>query len=556
MIAESLAALLPSSWASTSFDALNPRDPAIARILGLGSNVKSKVRVDPDTVLGIPAVMRGVNILSNAMMKCRPLIYKRIPNGSEDDKERDKAHSSWKFVTKRANRFLSAGDFRKTLTSWGIYRGNGLGWIERDVAGRIIQGIPLPPDRSGMLIVRDGRSLDGSEDPRPGDEIMYYTQVGGEIRRLAAEDVIHIRGFSANGYWGVDIIDVLCETFGLSIAARDYSATFFGQGATPSGIVFAPTGLSAKGQEDFTERVRKAGEGLGRSHRLMILEETAKYEQISVDPEKAQLLATRQFSLIDVANVLGIQAHKLGDTSRMAYNSLEQSNQEHLDDDLDPWLQIWENELTEKCLTEDEKDDDTHFVEFNRKSLVRVNLQARTSRHQFERQNGLATANDILRQENSRPIGAVGDTYMVPANMTVLTSDGLPIIRGQAAPEPQPRPEREEDPEQSDRAAYHEVAIHEVERLAKRATGEAVRQSKQGPAAFLSFLDQLPQWTHQPARIAPLLEASAAYIHGRLNKFTEAPYAAGELQANVLAATDDIITHTVRLAREHLEAPR
>lgn len=555
MIAECLAALLPGSWAATSIDALNPRDPAIVKMLGLGQNVKSKVRVDGDTVLGVPAVLRGVNIISDAMMNCRPLIYKRIPNGGEDDKERDKAHPSWRFVTKRANPMMSAGYFRKTLTAWSILRGNGMGYLVRNIHGEVVEGVPLLPDKSGMAVFRDGRQLEGDTDVHEGDTVLYWTIVGGEVRRLLPENVIHIKGLSSNGYWGVDIVDALREAFGLAIAAQDFSASFFGHGATPSGVVFAPVGLQEKQQKEFVEKVRKANEGLGRAHKLMILEDTAKYQQITIDPEKAQLLGTRQFSLIDIANVIGIQAHKLGDTSRMAYNSLEQSNQEHLDNDLDPRLQSWEDALTETCLTEREKDEDTHLIEFNRKSLVRVNLQARTARHQFERQNGLATANDILRQENQRPIGPVGDTYMVPANMTVLTSDGLPVIRGQAAPEPQPRPDREEeDPEQEARAAYHEVALHEVERLAKRATSEAQRQSKQGSAAFLAYLEQLPQWTHQPARIAPLLEAGAIYIHGRLNRFTEAPYAAAELQANVLAATEDIITNTVRLAREHLEA--
>ena len=547
MIADYLAALLsPPRSGSRSWDRLDPKDPAIAKILGMGNNVRSKVRVDGGTVLAIPAVLRGVSIIGNAMMKVRPSIYKRLPNGGEDDKERDKAHSSWRFVNRRANDYMSAGYFRKMLTSWAILRGNGLGYIQRNANSDIIEAIPLLPDRSGMAIFRDGQKL----SPDAGVQ-------QGELRKLLPENVIHIKGMSHNGYWGIDIVDALAETFGLSIAPRDFSAAFFGQGATPTGIVFAPTGLKKEDQKDFSERLRAANEGLGKAHRLMILEDTAKYQQLTIDPEKAALIATREFERVEIADVIGIQPHKIGDSSRVSYNSLEQSNQEHLDDDLDPWLQVWEDELEFKCLTEEEKENDSHLIEFNRKALVRVNLAARTARHQFERQNGIATANDILRQENQRPIGDVGDTYMVPANMTVLGKDGLPIIKGQAAPETSPRdrppedPPEDEDDANNDRGAFRELALFEVERLTKRAMGEAARQAKNGDKSFIAFLDQLPTWTHEPACIAPVLKAAAANIRSQLEQM---PSTANGLEAAVQAAAERIAAETLSLAREQLEA--
>lgn len=551
MIATALASMF-GDRAATSIDPLHPRDPALVKMFGLGGNAKSGVRVDGETVLSLAPVLRGVDIIGNALMKVRPHIFKRLAQGGEDDKERDRSHSSWKFVTKRAHPLISAGFFRKTLTSWAILRGNGLAYVHRDGAGRILHGLPLLPDRSGMAIFRRGTQLIGEADVQEDDEIRYWTIVGGAVRRLLPENVIHIKGLSNNGFWGYDIVDVLCETFGSAIATRDFGSQFFGQGAMPGGIVFAPAGLKEAQQKAFAEKVRTASQGLGKAHRLMILEDTAKYEQISIDPEKAQLLGTRQFSLGELAAAVRIQPHKIGDTSRASYNSLEQSNQEHLDDDLDPWLQVWEDELEHKCLTEREKDTETHLVEFNRKALVRVNLQARTQRHQFERQNGMKTANQILRQENEPPIGAVGDTYMVPANMTVLDKDGLPIIRGQAAPEPRGRDPKPDD-NASIHAAYQELAMHAVERLAKRATAEAARQAKQGGAAYLSFLDELTAWTHQPASVAPLLESTCEVIHQRLAAFAEPPYLANELHANVTAAAAAIQAEAIAVAGKQLE---
>lgn len=549
MIANAFAAL----WGASAVDPVHPRDPGIVKMFGGSAQNKARVRVDGETVLSLPAVLRGVEILSNALMKVRPVIYRRIENGSEDDKERDRNHPNWRFITRRANPLMSAGFLRKQLTQWKTLHGNGLAALVRRGNGSIERAIPMLPDRSGMAIFRNGVKLPGDAAPHEDDEIWYWTVVGGELRKLRPENVLHIKGISNNGYWGLDLVDVLAETYGLAIAQRDYASTLFGKGALPAAVVFMPNGLKGDAQKDFAEKIKKAGEGLGKAHQFLMLEESAKVQQLSIDPEKAQMLEGRQFSIIEVANGIGIQPHKLGDSSRVAYNSLEQSNQEHLDDDLDPILQVWEDELEEKGLTEKEKENETHLIEFNRKSLVRVNLQARTLRDTFERTYGLATANDVLRRENQRPIGPVGDTFMVPANMTVLDPQGMPIIRGQVGPpEPQGVPQPRDD-QNADRDAYHQLALHEVERLARRATSEAVRQAKQGGGPFLTFLDQLPTWTHKPAAVAPLLSSVAGRIQELLGQYANPPYVAGDLVENLTTGADAIIAHALTHARSELE---
>lgn len=551
MIARALSNLLRGrrEGAASTVNLGHLRDPALTKLFGVGPTSRAGVRVDADAVLGIPAVLRGVEIISNATMKVRPLIYKRTPDGGgSDDKERDRDHKNWRVVTRRANPLMSAGYFRKTLTAWSILRGNGLGYLVRRGDGSIVEMLPLPPDRSGMAIFRNGVRQGAGTTPAVGDVVQYWTNVGGEIRRLDPADVIHIKGFSPNGYWGLDLVEACCETFGVSIAARNFSSSFFGNGALGSGIVFMPPGMKEETKKDFAKKLRDSSEGLGRAHRLLILEDSAKYQPMTIEPEKAALIGVLAAQRVDLAAVIGIQPHKVGDSSRVAYNSLEQSNQEHLDDDLDPRLQIWEDELEEKCLTEREKNEETHLIEFNRKALVRVNLQARTARHQFERTHGLASANDILRQENQRPLGPVGDTLMVPANMTILSPDGLPILRGQAAPDPPAAPASS-----GAAALAEELALHEVERLATRTTAEAVRRAKQGGAAFLGYLDELATRSHGPAGIADLLEATSGRLRAGLAAYVESPYAAADLVANVEASGPQLVAAAVAAARQEWE---
>ena len=57
-----------------------------------------------------------------------------------------------------------------------------------------------------------------------------------------------------------------------------------------------------------------------------------------------------------MANLLGVPAHKLGADIKSSYNSLEQENQDYLDQCLDFWLVRWEEECWDKLLTEEEKE--------------------------------------------------------------------------------------------------------------------------------------------------------------------------------------------------------
>lgn len=534
MIAERLA-----SWLTIrTLDPLNPRDPAIVRMLGMGNVSTSGVQVDSKTVLGYPAVYRGLNIIGNGLMKVRPIIYRRTLDG----KERDHNHPSWRCVTRRASANISAGLFRKSLTIVAVMRGNGLGYIERDAHGRVTDMFPLIPDSSGMAVMRNGQPIEAGDDVRFDDRIVYWTRVGGQMRTLDPSNVIHIKGFCTNGLWSPDVVDILQESLGIGLAAQSMASRFYGQGATSSGLLTMPPGLKGPQQDEFRTAITKGYSGLTKAHKFMILEDGAKFTPFTIEPDKAQFLQTREFETRQIANIIGVQAHKIGDVNRLSYNSLEQSNQEHLDDDLDPWLQVWEDELEAKCLTEDEQISDSHFIEFNRKALVRTNLTARTERHRFEREHGISSANDILKQENMDPIGPVGDTYMVPANMTVLDKSGMPIIQGT----PEPRGESREE--------FNALAMHEVERAVRRTCNEA-REASGDARKFLDFLAEIagePDWAMRPACVAPMILRAIHTVHARLDELTRPPYTANDLRANVAARLDSIHADALFEARNEL----
>lgn len=553
MIADMLATVL--------FDGAHPRDPGLVKLLGFSPETQSGARVDPRTALGLAAVFRGVNLIGNGVAKCRPHIYERLDAGGQPDpagrdKRRATDHPAALAITHRANQWMSASEFRKTLTAHAVLRGNGIAHVERNEAGVAIGYLPLLPDRTGMAVF--GVHVNEESQVASDAEILYWTKVGTEIRTILPENIVHIRGLSHNGAWGLDVIEVLRETLGLAIAARDCGAKFYGQGMLGSGILYMPATMRGPKQEEtvanFVASVKQQAQGLGRAHKLLVIEEGAKYEKLSVDPEVAQALQTREFSVREIAAILGCQPHKLGDTKRTSYASLEQANQEHLDDDLDPWLARWEEALEQVALTEEERETGSHYVECNRKALMRTNLSARGAYYTQARNGGWMSANDILRAEGEDPIGPQGDIYLVPANMTPADQAGA-AFNAAPAGDDRDAPEDTADDEAAARLAadYRAVALHEVNRLVTRSCEEAVRRAGKGGEEFVKFIEVIDNWCYEPVPLRPLLAAVGGRLAESFDKFTLPPYAAADLKTNVASAIDEIRADALKFAEQLTE---
>lgn len=466
-------------WGALTLDPVHPRDPQIRRMLGINTYSSSGVAVDEYKALGISTVWRGVNILANGVARPRLYAYQRL---SDDGRQRAVNHPAWPLVARKANPQMVASEFRRVLTHHALLWGNGTAYIVRDRGGRPLELLPLLPDRTRLVRVRGGAV---ETSPDGNGELLYVTRIGDEWRRLLPENVLHIRGLGYSGFWGYPVVELLANSLGAAIAARDFAGEFLGNGLIASGVITYEGALDEEQDERFKESVQDAHSGLGRRHRVMLLEEGMKFQQLTIPPEHAQLLQTREFQVRDVANVIGIQPHKLGDNSRTSYNSLEQANQEYLDDDLDPWLGRWEDECSDKLLSEREKQDETYYLEFNRASLYRMDLQSRTAFYQAGRQWGWLSRNDVRRKENMEPVEG-GDTYLEPLNMQPVNADPAEPAAAAAA-EPL-------------RITATALVRAELERVARQVGRQAKNKSKQ-PREFCTWLEKLAVRGQSPAAV-------------------------------------------------------
>ena len=221
---------------------------------------------------------------------------------------------------------------------------------------------------------------------------------------------------------GYSPIALAKNAIGISIACEEYGASFFGNGASPSGVLEHP------GVIKNPERVREAWHrayGSGNAHKTAILEEGMKYTPISIPNNEAQFLETRKFQIEEIARLYRVPLHMIGDLDHATFSNIEQQSLEFVKYTLDPWLVRWEQSLQKALLSDSEKGQ--YFIKFNVEGLLRGDYASRMQGYATARQNGWMSANDIreLEDMNLIPEEEGGNLYLVNGSMSRLSDAGI-----------------------------------------------------------------------------------------------------------------------------------
>lgn len=366
-----------------------------------GSN--TGVRVTEKRVLGYHAVWRGVNLISTDVGKLPLGTYRRVGTNREPVPE----HSTWWLLRHEPNPSTCPLVWLQTMQASALIRGNGYSYIDRDKLG-----VP-----TGMYII----DPDKIAPIRVGGETWYVYAPDGDWSnpaKLPAADVVHIRGLGGDSLQGHDVLSVLRDTFGGAIARRDHAGAYFRNGARPGGVLSFPKVLSKQAEDRQRENWARLHEGLNNSHKVAILQEGVTYTPFPGSARDAQMQEARAYDVIEISNVLGVPPHKLGDSSKVAYNSLGQENQAYYDGTLLGWLVLWSQELTRKLLTRDERRAG-YEVGHDFNQLMLANVEAKVSYATAAISGGWASVDEVRAMFGLNPIpGARGNEYGKPAPST------------------------------------------------------------------------------------------------------------------------------------------
>ena len=369
-------------------------------------------RVTERTAMQMTAVYSCVRILSETLASLPLHIYE----SSETNSRKATKHPLYKLLHDEPNPEMTSFIFRETLMTHLLLWGNAYAQIIRNGKGEVLALYPLMPDR--MRVDRDEYGQ------------LYYEYMlsdsdanakeSGAVR-LSTQDILHIPGLGFDGLVGYSPIAMAKNAIGMAIATEEYGAAFFANGATPSGILTHPGVI--KNPEAMRESWSK-GFGGRNSHKVAILEEGMNYTPISIAPNEAQFLETRKFQLNEIARIFRVPPHMVGDLEKSSFSNIEQQSLEFVKYTLDPWVSRFEQAMTRRLLTDDEKK--KYYIKFNVDGLMRGDYQSRMNGYATARQNGWMSANDIRALENLDLISDEegGNLYLINGNMLPLKNAG------------------------------------------------------------------------------------------------------------------------------------
>jgi len=253
---------------------------------------------------------------------------------------------------------------------------------------------------------------------RASDGGLYY--LAGD-RTLGPDSVLHLAGLGFDGLRGYPIAMYASGSIGLGQAAEYYGARFFGSGGQPSGVLTTAQKLGTEAVANLRESWADIHGGPTNAGRMAVLEQGLEYRPISIPPEVAQFLQTRQFQVVEIARWFSIPPHKLGDYSQiqLASSAIEASNLDYLTRTLDPWCTRIEQEFAAKLLTTAERDSG-FYVEHSLVALLRADLRGRAEYNRQSLAAGWETRNEVRSREGLNPIEG-GDEVFVPANYVPLS---------------------------------------------------------------------------------------------------------------------------------------
>ncbi|USK85719.1 phage portal protein [Peribacillus asahii] len=371
-----------------------PNDSLLSLFRG-GRSTTGKA-VNADSALTFSAVYACVRILSETIASLPLPVFERLAQG----KGRAKDHYLYKVLHDSANNEMTAFTFRETAMNHLLLEGNFYAEKEFDEGGRVRGLWPLNPHKTWP--------------ERVNGELKYKSILpNGTQVVFKAEQIFHIPGMGFDGIKGYNPIKLAREAIGLGLAAEEYGARFFGNGAKPGGVLEHPEALSDNARTNLRSSWNEMHQGLEKQHRIAILEEGMTYKQIGIAPEEAQFLETRKFQVTEIARFFRVPPHMLADLERATFSNIEQQSIDFVTHSIRPWLVRWEQTINSRLLGIDSS---RYFAEFVVEGLLRGDIKSRYEAYSIARQNGWLSANDIRAMENQNPIDS-GDIYLVPLNM-------------------------------------------------------------------------------------------------------------------------------------------
>lgn len=362
------------------------------------------IRVDNRSAMTLSAVYACIYVLSSSLGQLPLHVMRRQGSNIEPAKD----HAAYWLLHDEPNSWQTSYKWRETVQGHVLGWGNGYTQVMRNAKGELTE-LAMRRPWEAQLVQNGNRWL--------------YSVVDDDdrVKAVPLEDMIHVRALGSNGRIGKSLIQQHADTIGLGLAAQRYGREFFEGGGRPTGLVTVKNQL----QKDSWERLKSAWNSAvsrlrASENKTLMLPADLDYKSITIPPEDAQFLETRQYNRSEIAGIFNVPAHMINDLENATFSNISEQAIQFVRHTMMPWIVNWEQELNRRVFTRAERAAG-YYCKFNLAGLLRGTAKERAELYHYAITDGWMDRNEVRVLEDMNPRDGL-DEMLVSVNAQPLSS--------------------------------------------------------------------------------------------------------------------------------------
>jgi HK97 family phage portal protein len=317
----------------------------------------------------------------------------------------------WRVLHDSPNADQTALDFIEFVCASLELQGHAYSVVERTGGKVVALSPPIAPELMTVRRLNNG-------------EMSYRWSDNGRERTATSTQMLHIRG----PLGGLSTLAHARRTFGLASAIERAATSTFRNGVRPSIAVETDQKFNPDQVRDFRSQIAENYQGTINSGQPFLAHGGVKVKEISINPEDAQMLQSRAFSVEEICRFFGVPPFMVGHTEKSTSwgTGLEQQMRMFYVLALRRRLERIEQALKKQLLTPRDRVQGIE-IEFNVEGLLRGDSKSRAEFYASGLQNGWRTINEVRALENLPPVEG-GDVPRMQMQNVPITEAGQ-IVR-------------------------------------------------------------------------------------------------------------------------------
>ena len=378
-----------------------------------GVDIGGTAFVNPRMAENLSTVLACVGAISSAMASLPAYVYRQLERGREIDTR----HPIARLIAAGPNQHQSWCDFIEWTMASALLRGNALAELVVDDRGAVSALRPIPWEYVNVQLLPSGRLV--------YDVVETTALYGGtgRPRRLLQDEVLHLRDRSDDGLIGRSRLQRAAAVLQAGLSIQDFANALYKNGVNPSGALEMEAKLTQDQRELLAQNFREAFAGPTKAAKALVLDQGMKWSQISISPEDAEFLASRRFTVEELARLFGVPPPIVGDLSHGTFTNSETVGRWFATHTLAPWIRKVESEFTRSVFSEASRT--THRLEIDMSGFLRGDPAQRWAAWKIAVDGGILDPDEIREEEGWNPRGAAARPAQRDAGLDVLASAHL-----------------------------------------------------------------------------------------------------------------------------------